>query len=639
MKLNNVHGYGTIENYVKYKISKYSAMEKNFESLFECMFDETDNIMAEHSDGYRVEKITYGEFKKSILDITPTVASKIGDLPKGQMVGLYMSNCIEWIQIFWAILAAGYSPLLMNTRLADEVLEGILREYSVKCVISDGKTFSVKTLLKEEVTVPSTEKYTPVPFGEEVLFMSSGTTDSVKLCAYNGENFYYQVCDSAKIIEQCPKIRDHYEGELKQLMLLPLCHVFGFIAVYLWFAFFSRTLVFPRDLNPDTIQRTVKKHKVTHIFAVPMVWEAVYKAAIRKVKERGESTYSRFCSMSRVVNKQGKLGDFLAKKFLSEVREGLFGDSICFLISGGSHIKEDVLSFFNGIGYHLVNGYGMTEIGITSVEKSGKRKIVNTASVGAPFGYTEYSIDPSGRLLVRGKTRAAKIMQNGKTTVTDYNEWFNTGDLMRYEGGRYYFDGRSDDLIVGEDGENLNPIIAERGLQVDGIDRVCIVSAKGVITLVASVPGIFSDSKLKYIYSELTSRIKEAKLGSVIKKIVFTHEALLRPGEFKLSRRKIAERICIGDIKGFDPKRIDEHIVEMAKGIEGEIIACFAEALGKDSSEIRTDDDFFSDLQGTSLDYFTLLGILKSRLGIDISATDGAKLSTVKDFSQFIQGK
>lgn len=637
MKLNNIHGLGSIDAYVKYKIKKYAEMPKSFESLFELMFDETDNIMAEFSDGYRINKITYGQYKQKIVDIIPTVQDALGDVSRGEMIGLYMTNSIEWLQIFWAILAAGYSPLIMNTRLSDETLEKVLTDYSVKCVISDSKIFSVKTVSKEQAIIPSNRSYEPRTFGKEVIFMSSGTTNNVKLCAYNGENFYYQICDSARIIERCPKIKQHYQGELKQLVLLPLCHVFGFIAVYLWFGFFSRTFVFPRDLNPDTIQRTVKKHKVTHIFAVPMVWESVHKAAVRKIKERGTATLSRFNKINGLVNRLGKTGDLLAKRFLCEVREGLFGDSICFLITGGSHIKTDTLRFFNGIGYHLVNGYGMTEIGITSVEKTSKRKTANTASIGAPFGFTEYAIGSDGILMVRGKTRASRIMQNGVSLNTDYDEWFNTGDIMRQENGKYYFDGRVDDLIILEDGENINPIIVEAQLQIKDVDRVCILRGHNGIMVVASVLGIFSETKLKSIYNQLEAQITDVKLSNSVKKILFTHESFLRTGEFKLNRRKIAERIDCEQMRTFDPRYIDKHVAELLSELEVEVARCFAQALDKDVNQIGNNDDFFRDLEGTSLDYFALLGAIKARLGIDVIANGETKLSTVKAFADYIK--
>jgi acyl carrier protein len=297
------------------------------------------------------------------------------------------------------------------------------------------------------------------------------------------------------------------------------------------------------------------------------------------------------------------------------------------------------LRFFNGIGYHLVNGYGMTEIGITSVERSSKKSICNTASIGAPFGYTEYSISPEGVLLVKGKTRAGRIMQNGQSVSTDYDLWFNTGDLIRCQDGRYYFDGRVDDLIVDKDGENINPIIVEAGLQITGADRVCLLRGRGGIMVVASVPGVFSETKLKDIYTELESRLKATKLSESVKRIIFTHESLLAPGEFKLSRRKLADRIDAGELRGFDPRRIDEHIAELSDGIEREIAACFAEALSKDASQITADADFFRDLEGTSLDYFALLGLIKSRLGVDIISGSEARLSTVKAFADYIRQK
>ena len=151
----------------------------------------------------------------------------------------------------------------------------------------------------------------------------------------------------------------------------------------------------------------------------------------------------------------------------------------------------------------------------------------------------------------------------------------------------------------------------------------------------ASVPGIFIDAKLKSIYEELKARLAEAKLSGEVKRIVMTHEPLLRAGEFKLNRRKIAERVDLGQMRVFDPHKIDEHVAELVSGMEAELAACFAEALGKDSSEIGVEDDFFSDLNGTSLDYFALLGLIKSRLGIDIISNGEVKLSTVKAIAEY----
>ena len=638
MKLNNIHGYETIEEYVKYKLSMYEGEKKNFESLFRYMFDETENVMAEISDGYRIKRITYGAYRDKIIATAPQLKEKLADIPHDSIVGLYMSNSVEWIGIFWCILMCGCRPLLMNTRLPDDVLEGILKEYSVAAVISDGKTFSVPTYSNEILSESRELAPLECDFGTEVIFMSSGTTSNVKLCAYNGENFYYQVLDSINILKTCPAIGRHYKGQLKHLTLLPFYHVFGFMAVYLWFGFFSRTFVFPRDLTPSTIQSTVKKHEVTHIFAVPMVWERVYRAATQKIKGKGERTYKKFKRATAIVNSLGSLGDAFAKSALREVRDGLFGDSIQFLISGGSGIDPEVISFYNGIGYHLANGYGMTEVGITSVEKSNSKKMLNSASIGTPFGNTEYKVDADGRLYIKTKTRAARIISGGVEAVTNYDEWFSTNDMASVRSGRYYPEGRADDLIVGEDGENLNPVLAESQVRVNGVEAVAVVPGKrGEPVLVASIPCCFSGNRLRRIYDDIRACLKRAKLEGAVRRILFTNESLVEEGEFKVSRRRLAAKINGGGTSFFEPRGIDEHVETVSSNLEATIRDAFAEALGKEPESISTTADFFSDLDGTSIDYFTLVGIIRSRFGIEVMNAEGERLSTVKDFWSYIK--
>ena len=440
----------------------------------------------------------------------------------------------------------------MNTRLSDAILEDILSDYSVKCVISDGKIFSVPTKTKDEVTVESHKDYERVPFGKEVIFMSSGTTNNVKLCAYTSENFFYQILDSGKIIRQCPKIKEHYEGELKHLVLLPFCHVFGFIAVYLWFGFFSRTFVFPKDLNPDTIQRTVKKHKVTHIFAVPMVWDAVYKAAIAKIKDKGETTYKRFSKVSAYVNRHGKLGDTVARRLLGEVRDGLFGDSITCMITGGGHIKAETISFFNGIGYHPTNGYGMTEIGIASVELSESTKYLNSGSAGKPFGSISFRVNENGLLEVQSKSIANEIKVKDKIYTYTEKDFFPTGDGAKIKNKRLYILGRGDDLIVSSSGENVSPSAIEDGISIPDVS-VCMLGVdkggKIVSTLLVQINKYFSKKKIASIKSQLFEIIKERGYGSLIEEIYFTNEPLMLESEFKLNRNSIRKRIASGDIQ------------------------------------------------------------------------------------------
>lgn len=636
MKLKNVGEFTDITPFIEDKLNKFSKCEKTFENLYLQMFSESKNVMAEISDGFRVKKITYGECEKKTREISYAIISRLESVSEGSLVGIYMDNSVEWIQIFWAVLMSGYNPILLNARLPERELYRVIREHNVCAVITDSDrdfpTLTVKSdeLIENASVLPSASRR----FGTEVIFMSSGTTENVKLCSYTAENFYYQVLDSYNIVRTCPQMKKHYNGELKLLALLPFYHIFGFIAIYLWFGFFQRTFVFLKDLSPRTLLYTIKKHEVTHIFAVPLVWERVYKEAIKTIRRRGEKTYDRFMRTINFVNTHGLLGTLVARKALREVREGLFGDSISFLISGGSAVSDDVLKFFNGIGYHIANGYGMTEIGITSVEISTKRQIRNLGSVGAPFGYTEYAISERGTLTVRGKTMASKITVGDSVYVTDPEKFFDTLDLASVSDGRYYIKGRCDDLIIGEGGENLNPELLEKEFLLPDVKDVCLISGKdNEPTLILSVKKWLTPEAISNLEHLVSERLARSNLSGLIKTIVMTSVPLLTEGEFKKSRKKQRARYLSGEFIPLTRDVSYDGVSPLAKKIRD----LFGEALGRDGSKISHDADFFVDLGATSLDYFSLLDLISEEFEIDVDLLRSWSATTVDAFTEKIK--
>ncbi len=636
MKLTNIHGFRTITEFVNWKLKEFEKEEKSFKALFKYMHLEADNTMVELTEGYSVRKISYGEMKQRALEKAAALSPMLV-LDRNSIVGIYMDNSPDWISLFWAILICGYRPLLMNKRLHKDILEGVLAEHNVGAVISDGEVFGVKTVLSTEITYKEgTALIEADSFGDEVIFMSSGTTQNIKLCAYTAENFYYQLGDSLNIVKSCPQLAKHYKGEQKLLMLLPLYHVFGFIAVYMWFGFFSRTFVFLKDMNPKTIQSTVKRHCVTHIFAVPLVWESVYKAAVRSISKRGDKTYKKFRKAVKLSNRGG-IFRRLVYKGLGEVREGIFGESICFLISGGGGISKETLSFFNGIGYHIANGYGMTEIGITSVDISLKASIRNLGSVGPTFGNTHYSINEHGELLIKGKTMASKIYQGGVEKITNHDEWFNSHDLAAAERDRYYILGRSDDLIVSASGENLNPQIIESSINLPNTDGICLLSIDGEPTLLISSKVCYSREKTKKLIENAKKALADLNLQAEIHRISITPDPLLEKDDFKLSRRKIKERYLGNTMSLVNGDAIDKKVDTLLVGLDADIRRIFAEVVQADESSIDPDANFFTDLGGSSLDYFILADEINTAFGIDIKAAGGKTLLTVNEICNFIK--
>ncbi len=606
--------YKTINAFVRDKLAAYREMGLRFETLFALMFREEENILYEKSEGFRIRKTSYGEAKQDILRRASALRRRTTELPHDAVVGLYLENSLDWIELFWAILAAGYRPLLMNLRLPRPLLEDAMRTAGCRLVIGRGEDFSCPVLTPEELDAEG-ELLVPVPFGSELFVMSSGTTEKVKVCAYSAEEFYYQIADSFEIIRRHPQIKKHYRGELKLLAFLPFYHVFGLIAMYIWFAFFSRTFVHLADLAPQTIVNTIRRHKVTHIFAVPLFWEKVYAQAIRGIRERGEKTWNKFSKALALQQRLPRpLGALFSRLAFREVRENLFGESIVFMITGGSFLDPEIQAFFNGIGYRLANGYGMTEIGITSVELSARKKYLRAGCIGMPMSNAEYRLGEGGELLVRGRVIAKYVLSGGKRL--ERGDWFHTHDLAACEGGHYRLLGRQDDLIVGRGGENLNPNQIEPLLKTEKTE-LCLISVPenggSQSVLLAGVNRHLPGEKVEALRGELTEKIHAAGLSGEIAKLVFVESPLMLPEEFKLNRLRLSRDYASGALRPLQlsATREEDETDELLLRLR----AVFAAATGKAEEDISRDSDFFLDLGGSSLDYFAMLTRLRDEYG------------------------
>ena len=410
--------------------------------------------------------------------------------------------------------------------------------------------------------------------------------------------------------------------------------------MYMWFAFYSRTFVELKDMSSQCILNTIRRHKVTHIFAVPLFWNTVFEQAIKKVKERGEKTYLRLQKGLKISNSLSGfplLARLFRKKAFQEVRDKLFGESICFMITGGGCISEEILKFFNGIGYHLSNGYGMTEIGITSVELSEDNRVLNSGAIGKPMASVDYRINENEELFVRGNSLCKYYIENNEKVYIG-EKWFKTNDLAREEKGRFFLIGRKDDLIVSASGENINPNLYEFDFNINHIKKVCIVDVKknGLaypILLVSVVKYISSESREKLV-QEIKEKLINLNLLSEIKEIVFVGEDLIKGNEFKLNRKRLVDEYNKGtlNILSYENKNDNEKIFD---AIEKQVAACFEKVMGK---TIDKNADFFIDIGGTSLEYFTLITYIQEEFDLIIPLSNDKKLSSISDFSAYIKG-
>ncbi|MBQ6153274.1 MAG: non-ribosomal peptide synthetase [Ruminococcus sp.] len=634
-----IEEYKSIKDYIETKLRRFEENGISYETLFSLMFSEGKNIMYERSSGYRIHTTTYQQAKEQTLRRAKTIERLLSDVPKGSFVGLSQNNSLSWIENFWGILLCGYNPLLINLRLSQDMVEQSILDCDAKAVISDKREYSVKTVMDSDITEDE-EAYTPDSFGTEILVMTSGTSRHVKLCAYTAEELFYQIKGSLGIIEQSKQIQKHCENRLKLLTFLPFYHAFGLVAVYIWFSFFSRTFVELKDMAPNTITGTVKRHKVTHIFAVPLFWETVYSQAMKTIHQRGEKTEAKFNKAMALRDKLGDsaLGTLFSKVAFKEVRENLFGESIRFLITGGSSVSYESVRFFNSIGYPLADGYGMSEIGITSVELSTKRSILLDRFVGEPMQGMEYKIDENGELMVKGRAIAKYIIEDGIKKPRTDNEFFRTKDLAQCVNGHYKILGRRDDLVIGYSGENLNPNLIEPELHIKDVESVCLVGVKEqdqtIPTLIVSVSKFITKERFDLLDRELKKKLSDMNLSSEIRRIIYTDDRLLIEDEYKLNRIRLTNAAKNNEFHVLSPATMTEDETdELTLALK----AAFATALSRNEEDIPESADFFLDLGGSSLEYFAMVSELSQKLSLSFPTENGKTLSTVREFRDYIR--
>ena len=261
-----------LKQIINYNRDSLKSSQKQLADIYEIMFHSKDNILCEYNDGFRIKRETYGEVAQKIETAAAGLYDKIG--ATHNFIALAMDNSPEWIVAFWAILKSGNKPYLVNLRYPDSLTHGILKTLDIKYTICLKET----TLNTEHILVSDLKGDINPPceeFENEIAFSSSATSMNEVICFYKGEQISEQILNFEGILKLEPRIAKHYKGYLKQLAFLPFYHVFGLFAVYFWFTFFGRTLVFLRDYSSNTIIKTCQKHNVTHIFAVPVLWHTI----------------------------------------------------------------------------------------------------------------------------------------------------------------------------------------------------------------------------------------------------------------------------------------------------------------------------------------------------------------------------
>ncbi|MEM9266772.1 MAG: AMP-binding protein [Cyanobacteria bacterium P01_F01_bin.13] len=109
-----------------------------------------------------------------------------------------------------------------------------------------------------------------------------------------------------------------------------------------------------------------------------------------------------------------------------------FGGNIRYLLCGGAALRSEVMTFFNGMGIPVKQGYGLTET--SSVLSYTRDRWLRSGTVGTPIPGVEMRLANDGEVLVKSPYTMAGYHHNQDATdaVIDADGWFHTGDLGEF---------------------------------------------------------------------------------------------------------------------------------------------------------------------------------------------------------------
>ena len=612
--------------------------DQSFETIFRIIRESfTSELFAEYLNNGKICKVTYLEFCKRVDLFAAAFIKKYGapEEGKARLAGIYLENSVDWVAIFWGLLRSGFKPVLLNTRHSLAVTNDIIDELKPEFVVSLDKR--VNGAIRPETIIEGQPEYSAPEkdyWEDEVILVTSGSTSKPKIISHSGSTICKQVELSADLVRMNPAVQYNAQLQIKNLAFLPFYHIFGLVALLLWFTFFGRCIVFLPKYDVDSIQLVCRRIGVTHFFAIPLVWNKTVAALEAEVAKQGKTKkFNKAIDFSnKLQNVFPLIGASVARGIIfKKVRRQLLGEKLRFLISGGGFIQPRTLEVLNGLGYSIHNGYGLTECGIVSVELAKKPKYRNEGKVGKIFSNIAYKLSDEGELLIPNDHSMYGMYVDGVFHKND-QEYYATNDFVKIdEKGRLGIVGRKDDVIIGPNGENISPEEIESRISKGAYSSMALVYAKlpgtenkqmilvlsdngklGAFELTTSLKGVYNSiSTLSMI--ERPSKVVSL-IGAMPENLKGVDRRALVAG---LEEGKLFVTEC-SDPSDEEIKRIrtDEYIklIDTVCGV-------FAEVLDKDRSEITETSNFVA-LGGDSMQYVELLSKAGEKTGHPIQMTE-----------------
>ncbi len=304
------------------------------------------------------------------------------------------------------------------------------------------------------------------------------------------------------------------------LAFLPSAHIVQRVVLELLTLRVGVTVWFSESLSK--LPSEMRSVRPQFFVAPPRVWERMYASIGAEVKKKGAISQRLFygaLGLGLQVSRLRQAGKpvpahlraplRLADRIVfSKIRERL-GGRIRIAASGAAPLGRALADFYAAIGLPLIEGYGLTEGGVATLNPLDRPK---SGSIGVPLPGVETRLAEDGELLLRSPALFLGYYNDPAATSSVLEDgWLSTGDIAEFDSEGYlYITGRKKELIVSSNGKKIYPSRIEMLFKTEPLinqvvligDRLPFVSA--LFTLNAAHAETLPDARGKSL-TELAS--------------------------------------------------------------------------------------------------------------------------------------
>jgi long-chain acyl-CoA synthetase len=255
------------------------------------------------------------------------------------------------------------------------------------------------------------------------------------------------------------------------------------------------------------LPQDIRKVRPTILLAPPRMWERIYSTICTEVGKRPAAIRKAFygaIALALAAARYRRAGKpvpmriraplALADRIFFRKVRGRFGGRIKVAASGAAPLSKSLAEFYEAIGMPLVEGYGLTEGGVVTLNPLDRPK---PGSIGKIISSAiQIRLSDDGEVLVKSPCLFSGYLNDPATSAEVLRDgWLHTGDLGHLDDeGFYFITGRKKELIVSSTGKKIYPARVESLFRMEPLishvlligDRLPFLTALFTINLAAA---------------------------------------------------------------------------------------------------------------------------------------------------------